>query len=83
MPIALDLRAAFAKAKDGEIPDLAEPFDSRGAQSDSRLAAARDDLVAAIRNTITRAFRPDFFLAAGFAALAALLAGLLRRRIVT
>jgi predicted MFS family arabinose efflux permease len=83
VPIALDLRAAFAKAKDGEIPDLAEPFDSRGAQSDSRLAAARDDLVAAIRNTITRAFRPDFFLAAGFAALAALLAGLLRRRIVT
>jgi hypothetical protein len=83
VPIALDLRRAFAKAKDGEIPDLAEPFDSRGAKSDSRLARARDDLVAAIRNTITRAFRPDFLLAAAFAALAALLAALWRRRIVT
>jgi hypothetical protein len=72
LPIALDLRGAFAKAKTGEIPDLKEPFDSRGAKSDPNLAAARDDLVAAIQDTITRAFRSAFFLAAAFAAAAAL-----------
>jgi predicted MFS family arabinose efflux permease len=83
VPIALDLRSAFNKAQDGEIPDLAEPFDKRGARTDSKLRAARDELVAAIEETITRAFRPDFFLAAGFAATAALLAWLLRRRLVT
>jgi len=74
VPIALDLRTAFNQAKTGEIPDLKEPFDSRGARSDPRLAAARDDLVAAIQNTITRAFRSSFFLAAAFAAAGALLA---------
>ncbi len=83
VPIAVDLRGAFDKAKDGEIPDLAEPFDARGARSDAKLAAARDDLVAAIEESITRAFRPDFFLAAGFGAAAALLAALVRRRLVT
>jgi hypothetical protein len=73
LPIALDLRGAFAKAKTGEIPNLKEPFDSRGAKTDATLAAARDDLVAAIQDTITRAFRSSFFLAAAFAAAAALL----------
>jgi hypothetical protein len=82
VPIAIDLRGAFDKAKDGEIPDLAEPFDSRGARNDAKLAAARDDLVAAIQESITRAFRPDFFLAAAFGAAAALLTALVRRRIV-
>src|SRR3954471_12130834 len=48
VPIALDLRKAFNKAKAGEIPNLKEPFDSRGARSDPKLAAARDDLVSAI-----------------------------------
>jgi MFS transporter len=74
VPIALDLRSAFNKAKTGEIPDLRQPFDSRGARTDPTLAAARDDLVSAIQNTITRAFRSAFFLAAAFAAAAALLA---------
>jgi MFS family permease len=82
VPIALDLRSAFNKAQDGEIPDLAQPFDERGARSDSKLRAARDDLVAAIEESITRAFRPDFLLAAAFAAAAALLAWFMRRRIV-
>jgi hypothetical protein len=72
LPIALDLRGAFAKAKTGEIPNLKQPFDSRGAKSDPKLAAARDDLVAAIQDTITRAFRSAFFLAAAFAVAAAL-----------
>jgi len=74
VPIALDLRRAFNKAKEGEIPDLKEPFDSRGARTNSALAAARDDLVSAIQSTITRAFRSSFFLAAAFAGAAALLA---------
>jgi predicted MFS family arabinose efflux permease len=82
VPIAVDLRSAFDKAKDGEIPNLAKPFDERGARNDPKLAAARDDLVAAIEESITRAFRPDFFLAAAFGAAAALLAALVRRRIV-
>jgi MFS family permease len=81
VPIALDLREAFDKAKDGEIPNLAKPFDERGAQNHPKLAATRDDLVAAIEDTITRAFRPDFLLAAAFAAAAALLAAGLRRRL--
>ena len=81
VPIALDLRSAFAKAKDGTIPDLAKPFDQRGARTDPKLASARDDLVAAIEDSITRAFRPDFLLAAGFAAGAALLAWLVRKRL--
>jgi hypothetical protein len=72
VPIALDLRTAFNQAKTGEIPDLRKPFDSRGAATNSTLAAARDDLVSAIQTTITRAFRSSFFLAAAFAAAAAL-----------
>jgi MFS family permease len=74
VPIALDLRRAFNQAKEGEIPDLKEPFDSRGARTNSTLAAARDDLVSAIQTTITRAFRSSFFLAAAFAAAATLVA---------
>jgi hypothetical protein len=74
VPIALDLRKAFNQAKTGEIPNLKEPFDSRGARTDPTLAAARDDLVSAIQNTITRAFRSSFFLAAAFAAAGALVA---------
>jgi len=74
VPIALDLRRAFNQAKEGEIPDLKEPFDSRGARTNSTLAATRDDLVSAIQTTITRAFRSSFFLAAAFAAAATLVA---------
>jgi len=83
LPIALDLRGAFAQARDGEIPDLAEPFDAQGARDDPTLASARDSLVGAIEGTITRAFRPAFLLSAGFGALAVLLAALFRRRVVT
>jgi predicted MFS family arabinose efflux permease len=82
VPVALDLRAAFAKAKDGETPDLAEPFDKHGAQHDSALAAARDDLLGAIEATITRASRSAFFVCALFAALALLVAVLFRRSVV-
>jgi hypothetical protein len=80
VPVALDLRKAFAKAQEGETPDLKEPFDAHGAQSDSALAAVRDDLFGAIAATITRATRSAFFLCAGFAAAALLVAAAYRRR---
>lgn len=82
VPVALDLRDAFATARAGETPDLARPFDAHGARNDSALAAARDDLVGTIEKTITRAFRPAFFLSAAFAALALVPALLFRRRVV-
>ena len=82
VPVALDLRGAFAKARDGQVPDLSEPFNAHGARNDSELAATRDKLVGAIESTITRAFRPAFLLSAGFAALALLAAALFRRRVV-
>jgi hypothetical protein len=80
VPVALDLRKAFAKAQEGETPDLKEPFNAHGAQSDSALAAVRDDLFGAIAATITRATRSAFFLCAGFAAVALLVAAAYRRR---
>ena len=40
VPIALDLRDALDEAKQGEIPDLARPFDERGADDDD--GPARD-----------------------------------------
>jgi hypothetical protein len=79
IPIALDLRRAFNQAKTGEIPNLKEPFNLRGAGSNPMLAHTRDDLVGAIQTTITRAFRSAFLLAAGFAAAAALLSSRLIR----
>jgi hypothetical protein len=81
VPVALDLRTAFARARAGETPDLAEPFNAHGARSDSELAATRDDLVGTIESTITRAFRPAFFLSAAFAGLALLVGLAFRRRV--
>jgi predicted MFS family arabinose efflux permease len=82
VPVALDLRSAFDKAKEGETPDLAEPFDRHGAQHDSALASARDELLGAIEATITRASRAAFFVCAGFAALALLVALFFRRSVL-
>jgi MFS family permease len=81
VPVALDLRKAFAKAQAGETPDLKQPFNAHGAAHDSALAAVRDDLAGAIETTITRATRPAFFVCAAFAALALLVAVGFRRRI--
>jgi hypothetical protein len=77
IPVALDLRKAFARAQEGETPDLKEPFDAQ----DPALAGVRDRLQGAIAATITRASRPAFFLCAGFAALALLVAAAFRRRL--
>lgn len=82
VPLALDLQDAFGRAQEGEIPDLAEPFDERGAETDENLRAVRDSLVGAIEATITRAFRPAFWVSAGLAALALVAALVLRRRVV-
>jgi predicted MFS family arabinose efflux permease len=82
VPVALDLRGEFAKAQAGETPDLAAPFDKNGARHDSALAAVRDELASAIEATITRASRPAFFVCAGLAALALVLAAAFRRRLL-
>jgi MFS family permease len=74
VPVALDSRSEFARARAGQIPNLARPFDAHGARHDPALAAVRDRLIGTIEQTITRAFRPAFLLCAGFAALALLVA---------
>jgi predicted MFS family arabinose efflux permease len=81
VPVALDLRKAFAQAQEGETPDLAEPFDAHGASHDPALAAARDKLTGAIEATITRASRSAFFVCAGLAGLALVVAAAFRRRL--
>jgi predicted MFS family arabinose efflux permease len=81
VPIALDLRTAIEKAPNGVVPDLAAPFDSRGAAHDSNLRRVRDDLVGEIRAVLTRGFRNSFLLSALFA-LASLVPILAARRLV-
>ncbi len=72
VPIALDLQQRrSSSAQSGVVPDLAAPFDSRGAAHDAGLRACRDDLVGEIRGVLTRGFRNSFLLSAMFA-LAAL-----------
>lgn len=72
VPIALDLRDALAEANKGEVPDLARPFDERGAGSDERLRRLRDDLIATLERVITRSFREAFAVSALLALLAVL-----------
>jgi predicted MFS family arabinose efflux permease len=82
VPVAVDLRKAFARAQEGETPDLKQPFNAHGAEHDSALAATRDRLAGAIAATITRASRSAFFVCAAFAAAALLVAVLFRRGVV-
>jgi hypothetical protein len=82
VPVALDLAREFERAQAGAIPDLAQPFNQHGAGSDPKLASTRDRLVGTVRETITRAFRPAFLLSAAFAAAAAALGLVFRRRIL-
>ncbi len=70
VPIALDLRKALENAPKGEVPDLAEPFNRRGAAHDERLRRVRDSLTDAIEGAVTRSFRASFALSALFALLA-------------
>jgi hypothetical protein len=80
IPVALDARKEFAAAKAGEIPDLERPFDAHGARHDPKLADVRDDLVAAIKDTITRAFRSAFLLSGSLAVASLAVAFFFRRR---
>lgn len=82
VPVALDLRRQFARAKAGQTPELAAPFNKHGAKHDAALASVRDRLAGAIEATITRASRSAFFLCAGLAAAALVVAVALRRRLL-
>jgi predicted MFS family arabinose efflux permease len=70
VPIALELRDALESTPRGEVPDLAEPFDRRGAAHDDRLRRVRDALVDSLEDAITRSFRSSFLLSALLALLA-------------
>jgi MFS family permease len=80
IPIALDLYDGFQKAKEGEIPDLDQPFEERGAADNPAVREARDTLREAVEAPLTRAFRPSFFVSALFALLACATSLALRRR---
>ena len=79
VPIALDLRDALDEAKKGEIPDLARPFDERGADTDSGLRRMRDELITTLESVVTRGFRSSFALSALLALVALAPASRLRR----
>jgi hypothetical protein len=72
------MRDAFERAQRGEIPNLAKPFDDRGARSDAHLRALRDTLLDTLRGVVTRSFRWSFLLSALFALLVLLPARRLR-----
>lgn len=83
VPIALDLGRTLNRTPRGTVPDLAKPFNARGAAHDPRLAATRDSLVGAIRDALTRSFRRALALCAGLAALSLVAIALARRRTPT
>ena len=83
VPIALDMRDLFEAGQRGEIPNLAKPFDDRGAQHDANLRRVRDDLLDTLRSVVTSAFRWSFLLSALFALLAVFPARRLREREAT
>jgi MFS family permease len=77
--VAIDLGSAFHRARSGDLPNLAQPFDAHGAGSDKDLAHTRDTLVGAVHRTVARSFRSSFAICAAFA-LAAAVVGLAGRR---
>jgi hypothetical protein len=79
LPVAGAIAQAFERARAGQVPDLAQPFDAHGARSDPALARTRDQLVGAVEQTITRSFRRSFFFSALLAAAAAVLSAATRR----
>jgi predicted MFS family arabinose efflux permease len=80
VPIALELRDLLATSPRGTVPDLAKPFDERGAATDPQLRAVRDSLISTLEGAITRSFRRSFLLSAALAALALVPILLARRR---
>jgi MFS family permease len=83
VPIALDLRDEFEKTPEGELPDLAKPFDENGAEGDGAVRATRDDLLETIQAALTRSFRSSYLLASLFALLTLLPVGYHRLRRVS
>jgi MFS family permease len=83
IPIALDLYREFQRAPEGEIPDLARPFDENGAAGDSNVAEVRDSLLESVQAVLTRAFRSSFVLSALFAVLAGIAGFVFLRRTST
>ena len=79
VPVALDLGSAFHRARSGELPNLAAPFNAHGAGSDKDLARTRDELVGTVHRTVAEAFRTSFALCAAFALAAAAVALAARR----
>ena len=70
IPLALDLAEEFDRTPRGAVPDLTGVFAARGAAGDADLRVVRDDLVGAIEESITRAFRNSYLVSALFALLA-------------
>jgi hypothetical protein len=79
LAVAIDLGSAFNRARSGNLPNLAQPFDANGAGSDKDLAHTRDALISAVHKTVARSFRSSFVICALFA-LAAAAVGLIGRR---
>ena len=78
VPIALQMSDEFQAAQRGEIPNLAKPFNDRGAQHDVGLRHVRDQLLDTLRGVVTTSFRWSFLLSALFALLTLLPARRLR-----
>jgi predicted MFS family arabinose efflux permease len=74
VPVAVGVAEELRRARAGQVPDLAKPFDDHGAQHDHALAGARDTLLATVERIVTRAFRPAFLFSAALAVAALLLA---------
>jgi hypothetical protein len=70
IPLAWEIRNVLLDAADGEVPDLDAAFAKRDVGSKPELARVQTDLTAAISDTLTRAFRSSFFIAAALGALA-------------
>jgi len=80
VPISLQMRDLFESAQRGEIPNLAKPFDDRGAQHDANLRRVRDQLLDTLRGVVTTSFRWSFLLSALFALLVLVPARRLRQK---
>ena len=65
VPLAWEIRNVLVDAADGEVPDLDEAFAKRDVANKPELARVQTDLTAAISDTLTRAFRSSFLIAAG------------------
>jgi MFS family permease len=71
VPLVIDLRDEILEAPKGRIPAIDEAFEENGVADDGRLAVVQTDLVTAVEDVITRAFRSSFLVAALFGVLAA------------